>query len=96
MAEKRYVSEYVPASIIEIVATVATNKERSIITLMFAKEIIEPIIVINESGMGSACKIITARIITLFFIDIFLSILLFVAKVLYLSTNGCGLCEIVN
>ncbi len=40
---------------------------------MFAKEMIEPKIVINEIGIGSACKIITTHIITLFFIDIFLS-----------------------
>ena len=34
---------------------------------------IEPKIVINEIGMGSACKIITTHIIVLFFIDILLS-----------------------
>jgi hypothetical protein len=41
---------------------------------MFAKEMIEPKIVINEIGMGSACKIITTHIIVLFLIDILLSV----------------------
>ena len=34
---------------------------------------IEPKIVINEIGIGSACKIITPHIIALFFIDMTLS-----------------------
>ncbi len=41
---------------------------------MFAKEMIEPKTVINEIGIGSASKIITTHIITLFFIDAFLSV----------------------
>ena len=60
--------EYVPANNIENTAAKASRKDCSESIPIFARDIIDPRIVIREIGTGSACMTVTVQIKALFFI----------------------------
>ena len=68
MAEAIYVMEYVPANNIENTAAKASRKDCSESIPIFARDIIDPRIVIREIGTGNACMTVTVQIKALFFI----------------------------
>lgn len=63
--------EYVPDKNIEIMAEIVSSMDCLESIPIFARDIMEPIIVIREIGTGNACMIVIVQIIDLLFIYCF-------------------------